>query len=163
LNTDETQISIDLNGGLNKNSRMAIDSDLIRSLSDKSNQELIGILETPADWRPEIVEFARSELGRRSISAAQIDQNLTDKAKKKAEELQKKSTDPLSFWETASTVLYGGGLGLLGLLFVWPQTSRFEAEGYLLKSKKSWRIYWIAFGVRMAAVLLLIAFIIFVR
>ena len=135
---------------------MAIDTDLAKSLSGKSNQELIAILEKPDDWMPPAVEFARSELGRRSISAAQIDQKLDDDAKQKAEELQKRATEPLSFWETVFSALYGGGLGLFGLLFLWPQASRFQSEGFLLKSKKSWRIYWLAFGVRAAVALVLV-------
>ncbi|MGA3284266.1 MAG: hypothetical protein ABSD57_07400 [Verrucomicrobiota bacterium] len=121
---------------------MSIAPDLAKSLSEKSDQELIGILESPADWKPEVIDFARSELGRRSISTAQIDQKLADSTKQKAEEFQKRSTEPLSFWETVFTALYGGGLGLLGLIFVWPQASRFKSSGFLLKSKKSWHIYW---------------------
>jgi hypothetical protein len=133
-----------------------IDSDLAKSLSEKSDQELIGILERPADWKPEVVDFARSELGRRSISTAQIEQTLTEKMKQKDEEFQKRSSVPLTFWESVFTALYGAGLGLLGLFFVWPQTSRFKSEGYILKSKKSWRLYWFAFGVRLAAVIILV-------
>jgi hypothetical protein len=141
---------------------MAIDSDLVKSLSEKSDQELIGILDTPADWRPEVIDFVRSELGRRSISTSQIDQKLADNTRQRVEELQKKSIEPLSFWDTVFTALYGGGLGLFGLIFVWPQSSRFKSDGFVLKYKKSWQIYWLAFGVRMAIVLLLIAYIIIV-
>jgi hypothetical protein len=142
---------------------MAIDSDLVKSLSEKSDQELIGILDTPADWRPEVVDFARSELGRRSISTEQIDQKLAENTKHKAEELQKRLIVPLTFWDIFFTAMYGGALGLFGLLLLWPQASRFKREGFLLKAKKSWRIYWLAFGVRMAIVFLVIAFFIFVR
>ena len=133
-----------------------IDSDLAKSLSEKSDQELIGILENPADWRPEVVDFARLELGRRSVSTAQIEQTLTEKTKLKDEELQRRSSVPLTSWESVFTALYGAGLGLLGLLFVWPQASRFKSEGYILKSKKSWRLYWFAFGARLAAVVILV-------
>jgi hypothetical protein len=76
--------------------------------------------------------------------------------KQKDEEFQKRSSVPLTFWESVFTALYGAGLGLLGLFFVWPQTSRFKSEGYILKSKKSWRLYWFAFGVRLAAVIILV-------
>jgi hypothetical protein len=142
---------------------MAIDSDLAKSLSEKSDQELIGILETPADWRPEVIDFSRSELARRSISTTQIDQKLAVNTKHTAEELQKRSIEPLTFWEKFFAALYGGGLGLIGLICVWHDTSRFKSEGFLLKSKKSWRLYWLAFGVRMAIVFLVIAFFIFLR
>lgn len=135
---------------------MAIDTDLAKSLSEKSDQELIGILETPADWRPEVIDFARSELGRRSISTTQIDQKLASNTKHTAEELQKRSIEPLTFWQTFFAALYGGGLGLLGLICVWYDTSRFKSDGYQLKAKKSWRIYWLALGVRITAVVLLI-------
>jgi hypothetical protein len=113
-------------------------------------------LDNPADWRSEVVDFARSELGRRSISTAQIDQKHAANAKQEAEELRKKSTERLTFWETVISALYGGGLGLFGLLFLWPQASRFKSEGFLLKSKKSWRIYWLALGVRIALGLVLV-------
>jgi hypothetical protein len=142
---------------------MVIDSDLAKSFSEKSDQELIGILETPADWRPEIVDYVCAELGRRSISTAQIDQKLAENTKQKAEELQKRSIMPLTFWETFFAALDGGALGLFGLLFLWPQASRFKREGFLLKAKKSWRIYWLAFCVRIAIVIFVIAFFIFVR
>jgi hypothetical protein len=74
---------------------MSIAPDLAKSLCEKSDQELIGILQNPADWMPEVADFARSELGRRSISTAQIDQKLAANTKHKAEELQKRSIEPL--------------------------------------------------------------------
>lgn len=139
---------------------MPIGPDIAKSLSEKSDAELIAILENPTDWMPPVVEFVRSELARRSVSTAQIDQKLADDAKHDVEELQKRSTEPLSVWETFLAALYGGGLGLLGLLCVWHDTSRFKSDGYLLKTKRSWRIYWLAFSVRVAIVLLLVAYII---
>jgi hypothetical protein len=142
---------------------MAIDSDLAKSLSEKSDSELIGILENSADWKPEVVDFARSELGRRSISTTQIDQKLADNAAQKAEELRKRSTEPLTFWETVFAAIDGGALGLFGLVFLWPQASRFKSDGYLLKSKKSWQLYWFAFGVRITIVLLVIGFFLVAR
>jgi hypothetical protein len=139
---------------------MSIEPDLAKSLSEKSVQELIDILEKPGDWMPEVVGFARSELGRRSISTTQIDQTLAENAKQKAEELKERSSEPLTFWEAFFAALDGGALGLFGLLFLWPQANRFKRDGFLLKAKKSWRIYWLAFGIRMAIVLLLVVFFI---
>jgi hypothetical protein len=140
---------------LNTTSR-SIDSDLAKSLSEKSDRELIDILGNPADWKPEVVDFARSELGRRSISTAQIDQKLAEEKKQKAEELEKKSNEPLTFWESVFAAFNGAVLGLLGLFFVWPRAARFKSNGYILKSKKSWRLYWFGFGVRLTAVVILI-------
>jgi len=134
----------------------SIDSDLAGSLSEKSNEELIGILASPADWRPAVINVARSELGRRSISTAQVEQKLAEDAKKKAEEFQKRSDVPLSFWDSVFTALCGAILGLFGLFFVWPLASRFRRDGYIMKSKKSWRLYWFAFCVRLAAVVILV-------
>ena len=102
---------------------------------------------------PEVVDFTRSELGRRSISTAQIDQRNADCAKQKAEE-------SLSVWETISAALEGGGLGLLDLFFAWLQASKFKSNGYLLKSKKLWKIATVAFGIRVVIVLLLVAYFI---
>ena len=134
----------------------SVEEELAESLSSKSDQELIEILEHPADWRPEVVDFARSELGRRSVSPEQIEQKIACDAKQRAEEFQKRSYVPLTFWESVFTALYGACLGLFGLFFVWPQASRFKTDGYILKSKKSWRLYWMAFGARMAVVVILI-------
>jgi hypothetical protein len=72
------------------------------------------------------------------------------------EKLARYANDPLTFWESVFTALYGAGLGLLGLIFVWPQASRFRSAGYILKAKKSWRLYWFAFGIRLAAVVILV-------
>ena len=135
----------------------SVDSDVAKSLSDKSEQELISILENSADWRPEVVDFVRSELEKRSISTAQVDQLLLERARQKDEELQRKSRVKMTFWESVFTALYGACLGLLGLLFVWHQVSVFKSEGFALKVKRSWRLYWYAFGVRMAVLAVLIA------
>jgi hypothetical protein len=135
---------------------LSVEQELAESLSSKSDQELIGILERPADWKPEVVDFAHSELGRRSISPEQIEQKIAEDAKQKAEAFQKRSDVPLTFWESVFTALYGAGLGLFGLIFVWPQASRFKTEGYILKSRKSWRLYWMAFGARLAVVVILV-------
>ena len=139
-----------------------IDSNFAKSLSEKSDQELVGILENPADWRPEVIDFARSELARRAASPAQVvspaqtEQKLEEDTKKTDEERQKRSSLPLSFWESVFTAFYGAGLGLLGLFFVWARSSRFKSNGYTLKSKKSWQLYWFAFGVRLAVVAILV-------
>ena len=135
-----------------------IDSVLAKSLRERSDRELLSILENPVDWRPEVIDFARSELGRRSISTAQIDQKLSNEAHQRAIELQERSRLPLTSWESFWTILYGAGLGLLGLFAVWPQASRFKLNGYILKSKRSWRLYWFAFGARILGVILLIVY-----
>jgi hypothetical protein len=137
---------------------MPIEPDIAKSLSEKSDAELIAILENPTDWMPPVVEFARSELARRSVSTEQITQTIDINAKQKADELQQRSVQPLSTWDKFFTVLYGGILGLIGLIFVGFQASRLKSDGYLLKSKTMWRIYFIAFGVRVAIVLLLVAY-----
>lgn len=133
-----------------------IDGDLAKSLSQKSDDELIHILEKADLWRSEVIDFAKLELKRRSVSTAQIEQSLAEKSKRREEELEKRSSIPLTFWESVFTALYGAGLGLLGLLFVWPQASRFESDGYILKSEKSWRLYWFAFGLRAAVIIIAI-------
>lgn len=81
-----------------------IDADLTKSLSAKSDRELIDILDNSADWRPEVVDFARSELGRRSTSNAQIAEKLVERTKQRATELQKQAM-PLTFWPRAAIVL----------------------------------------------------------
>jgi hypothetical protein len=134
----------------------SVELELAESLSSKTDQELIGMLERPAEWRPEVVDFARSELGRRSFSPEQIEQKIAKNTMQQAEAFQKRSDVPLTFWESVFTALYGAGLGLFGLLFVWPQASQFKTEGYILKSRKSWRLYWLAFGARLAVVVILI-------
>src|SRR5512141_931254 len=104
-----------------------MDPELARSLSEKSERELMGILENPDDWRPEIVDFARSELRRRSVSTAQIDQKLAEEARQKAEQLGPEASEPLSFRAAVLPVICGAVLGLLGLLLVWPQASHFKS------------------------------------
>jgi hypothetical protein len=81
-----------------------------------------------------------------------LDKLLSEKTKMRADE-------PLTFLEAFFAGLYGGVLGLLGLIVIWADTSRFKKEGFLLKSKKTWRIYWIAYGIRM--LLIVSIFIIF--
>lgn len=131
-----------------------IDPELARSLSEKPERELMGILENPDDWRPEVVDFARSELGRRSVSTAQIDQKLAEEARQRAEQLGPEASEPLSFRASVLPVICGVVFGLLGLLLVWPQASHFKSEGYILKSKKSWSLYWTAFCVRLGVVVI---------
>jgi len=137
-----------------------IGSDLEKSLSEKPDRDLVSILENPDDWKPEVVDFARLELGRRSVSLTQIDRTLAEKDKQKDEELQRRSIVPLTFWESFFAVLDGALLGLFGLLFIWPQASRFRANGYMLKSKKSWKLYWVAFGVRVTVVIISLVIIV---
>jgi hypothetical protein len=75
-----------------------------------------------------------------------------EEARQRTEAFQKRSGEPLMFWETVSAAFSGAGLGLLGLLFEWHEASRFSRDGYDLKSKKSWQLYWFSFGVRLAVV-----------
>lgn len=125
---------------------MPSDLEIIQSLSEMSSQELIGILEVPADWTPAALEFARLELARRSVN---IEQEIAVSATRRTEELQRRSIQPLTRTEFAWVTLYGV-IGLLGLYFVWGDASRYKAEGYLLKSQRCWRVYGIVFGIRMA-------------
>src|SRR5215470_16760534 len=118
---------------------LAIHPDLAKSLSEKSVRELVAILENPGDWKPEVIDFARMELGRRSI---QVDQVLAEAMKEKAEESQKRGTVALTFRESFFAALYGVGLGFLGLVFQWPAASRFQSNSYILKHQKSWQLYW---------------------
>jgi len=80
---------------------------------------------------------------------------LQTDTKQSPEELQKRPTEKLSFWEAVFTALYGV-LGLLGLIFVWIQASQFKSDGYLIKAKESWRLFWLVFGIKIALVLILI-------
>ena len=132
---------------------MSIDPNIAKNLSEKSDQDLIAIVANPADWMPPVVEFARSELGRRSISVDQINQMLAINAKHESEEFQQKSNQALTAWEITWTAL-AGVLGLLGLIFVIPQSSRFTSNGFLRKAKQSWRIYWLVFGIHAVCLLL---------
>ncbi len=129
-----------------------------KGLSTKSDQELIAMLENPSDWMPFVLNLVRSELGRRSISPAQVDERIAIKAKQIAEDFQKRSTLPLTSWETIWTVLYGV-IGLIGLFFVNSQASSFKTDGYLLKHRKSWRVFWLVFGLKtlLVAIIILIA------
>jgi hypothetical protein len=135
-----------------------IDPELAKNLSAKSEQELFGILENPADWRPEVIDVARAELGRRSISQAQIDETLAEDEKRRIEQLGPMANEPLTLSESVSAALSAVGLGLLGLVFVWPQAHRFKARGYLLKSKRVWSVYWKAFGVRIVILISLVVY-----
>ena len=85
---------------------------------------------------------------------------IAEKAKQEAEAFQKRSDVPLTFWECFFEVVCGACLGLFGLLFVWPQASRFKREGYILKSKKTWRLYWMGFGARLAVVIIMVVVVV---
>lgn len=125
-----------------------LNPELIKSLSEKTDKELIGILESPDYWQPEVVEFARSELARRSVPVEQIEGEITEKAKIEAEELQKKAQVPLTSSDVVWTVINGiiGPMGP-GLLLQFWLASGFKNEGYFLKSKKSWRLFWLVFAI----------------
>jgi len=116
------------------------------SLSGKSDKELVGILQSPNYWQPAVVEFARSELARRSVPVEQIESKITEKVQIAAEELQKKAQVPLASGDVVWTVL-NGIIGPPGLLLQYWLASRFKNEGYVLKSKKSWRLFWLVFAI----------------
>jgi hypothetical protein len=104
-----------------------------------------------------VAELCKNDIVKsKPIDPKELEQKLAEERKQKAEELQKRPVEPLTFWESFWTALYGAGLGLLGLIFVWPQASRFKSEGYILKSRKSWQLYWMAFGARLAVVVILV-------
>jgi vacuolar-type H+-ATPase subunit H len=104
-----------------------------------------------------VAELCKNEIVRsKPIDPKELEQKLAEDRKQKAEELQKRLIEPLTFWESVFTALYGAGLGLFGLVFVWPQASRFKSDGYILKSRMSWRLYWMAFGARLAVVVILL-------
>jgi hypothetical protein len=115
-----------------------LDPELTKSLSEKSDNDLVGILESPADWQPEVVEFVRSELERRSVPVEQIESKIKEKAKLDAEELQKRAQVPLASGDVVWTVINGiiGPMGP-GLLLQFWIASGFKNKGYFLKSKKS--------------------------
>jgi hypothetical protein len=100
-----------------------------------------------------VAELCKNDI----VKSKPIDpKELEQDRKQKVEEFQKRQFEPLTFWDSFFTALYGAGLGLFGLVFVWPQASRFKSDGYILKSKKSWQLYWMAFGARLAIVILLV-------
>jgi hypothetical protein len=133
---------------------MSVAPEIAKDLSEKSNQELISILENPADWVPQVIDFARSELTRRSVSVEQIDQRLAIDAKQKAEEFKLRSTQPLTTWEFFFAAICGF-IGLIGLIFVASKASRLKSDGFMLKSKKSWQIWGIVFGIKLVVVFVL--------
>lgn len=128
-----------------------VDAALAQSLSGKSDQELIGILANPADWRPEVVEFARAELEHRSTSGAQVDEKVAEIT----EGRKLRSDVPLSSQQCILPFVLGFVFGFLGFLFVWRRASRFEKEGYTLKAQKTWHLCWLGIGVRLALALTL--------
>jgi len=122
--------------------------ELIKSLSEKSDKELVGILESPDYWQPEVVEFARAELARRSAPVEQIESKIAEKARMDTEELQKKAQVPLASGDVVWTVINGIiGLAGPGFFCQYWLASGFKNEGYLLKSKRSWRLFWLVFAI----------------
>jgi hypothetical protein len=83
--------------------------EIQKGLSTKSDQELIGILESPADWMPSVLELTRSELRRRSISPEQIEDRVALVAKQK---LEKPVSRSFFRWRSAAIALW-----LLGVVY----------------------------------------------
>lgn len=129
----------------------SIDANLAQSLGSKSEEELVGILVTPEDWRPEVVDFARAELERRSILGVEIERKLSEKAQQKGE----RAEVPLTRRESVGPFLLGFFLGTLGFLITWPIASRFERRGYVLKARRCWRMCWYGLGAGIATLIVL--------
>jgi hypothetical protein len=87
-----------------------------------------------------------------AVAQEQVEKKFAEEARQITEAYQKRSCEPLTFWQTVSAVLSGAGLGLLGILVEWHQASRFSSDGYDRKSKRTWEIYWLSFGVRLGVV-----------
>ena len=55
--------------------------ELAKALSQTSDNELLAMLDNPDDWMPAVLEFARAELGRRSVSTSpekkKVEQTIT--------------------------------------------------------------------------------------
>src|SRR5208283_3203132 len=58
----------------------------------------------------------------------QMEKNIAEEARQRTEAFQKRSSEPLTFWETVVAVFSGVGLGLLGLLCAWHDASRFSRD-----------------------------------
>ncbi len=64
-------------------------------------------------------------------------------------------TGGLTVWEFTSVVL-GGFIGLLGLVFVWPMAAGFKSKGLPIKAKRTWKVYWLVFGIKWLLMLIAI-------
>ena len=125
-----------------------LNPEVIKSLSQQSDKELVNILWNPDDWKPEVLEFVRTELARRSVSVEKVESKISEQAKIDAEELHKRAQVPLTTSETVWTIIYGfiGPMGP-GLIIQFFTASSFKKNGYFLKSKKSWRLFWLVFAI----------------
>jgi hypothetical protein len=112
--------------------------ELAQNLTHRSDQELLAILASPDDWQPDVVAFAQAELERRSVPHEQIAERLAEVT----EQLRLKAITPLTHSEmflSAVCVL----IGCIGIVVVAYQASRFNQDGYTLKARRAWQVYWI--------------------
>jgi hypothetical protein len=116
--------------------------ELRSSLTQKSDEELLAMLDTPEDWRPEVVDFARDELTHRSVD---IDKQLAALPQHDPE-VQRKATEPLSRWQFFWAIVAGACPLLPGIILAWSEASRYKSEGFQSKSQQFWNICWTTFG-----------------
>ncbi len=75
--------------------------------------------------------------------------------KDEPKKLPPQMTGGLTVWEFTSIVL-GGFIGLLGLVFVWPMAAGFKSNGLPIKAKRTWKVYWLVFGIKWLLMLIAI-------
>ena len=75
--------------------------------------------------------------------------------KDEPKKLSPQMTGGLTVWEFTSVVL-GGLIGLLGLVFVWPMAAGFKSSGFPIKAKRTWKVYWLVFGIKCLLMLIVI-------
>ena len=72
------------------------------------------------------------------------------------DEQAQRTIQPLSISEIIFTAL-AGVIGLIGLFFCDTPGIQIQSERILLKHRKTWQIYWLAFGLKWAFLLLMFA------
>jgi len=65
------------------------------------------------------------------------------------------SVEPLSVVEVIFTALYGV-IGVIGFIFIIQQAAGFKKAGFIIKHRKSWQIFWLAFGLHIGVIIILI-------
>jgi len=68
-----------------------------------------------------------------------------------------RSVQPLSVFEIIFTALYGV-IGVIGFIFIIQQASGFKKDGFLIKHRKSWQIFWLAFGLHLGIIVAMILY-----